>query len=174
MKNRINIIHGDITKIAADAIVNAANSSLLGGSGVDGAIHRIGGMEILEDCQKIRAKQGGCKIGNAVITRAGNLPAQYVIHTVGPRWNGDKQNGSELLRNCYLNCFKLAHDNGVSTISFPNISTGVYKFPKKLAAEIALQAINESLSNNHSIKRVNIVCYDIENYNIYCMMIHNS
>ncbi|PIT09872.1 O-acetyl-ADP-ribose deacetylase [Snodgrassella alvi] len=173
MKNRINIIHGDITKVAVDAIVNAANSSLLGGSGVDGAIHRIGGKQILEECQKIRAKQGGCSVGNAVITRAGNLPARYVIHTVGPRWGGGKQNEAELLRYCYLNSLTLAYDNNVSTISFPNISTGVYKFPKEYAAEIALQTINESLSNDSTIKQVNIVCYDIDNYNIYNKMIQN-
>ncbi|MWN32944.1 MULTISPECIES: O-acetyl-ADP-ribose deacetylase [unclassified Gilliamella] len=167
MKNKIEIIHGDITKITVDAIVNAANSSLLGGSGVDGAIHRIGGKQILEGCQKIRSKQGGCKVGNAVITTAGNLPAQFVIHTVGPRWNGGDNNEVQLLKNCYLNCFKLAYENNITTISFPNISTGIYKFPKDKAAEIALQLIKFSLFKYHNLKKINIVCYEIDNYKIY-------
>jgi len=166
MKNKIQIIHGDITKIAADAIVNAANTSLLGGSGVDGAIHRAGGNQILEECQKIRAKQGGCKVGEAVITLAGNLPAKYVIHTVGPRWNGGDNNEIELLINSYLSCFKLAHNYDVTIISFPNISTGIYKFPKDKAAEIALQVIQDSLHKDSSIKKVNIVCYEYDNYQI--------
>lgn len=167
MKNKIEIIQGDITKIPVDTIVNAANSSLLGGSGVDGAIHRAGGKKILDECQKIRAKQGGCKVGEAVITTAGNLPAKYVIHTVGPRWNDGSHKEVELLINCYINCFKLAYENGVTTISFPNISTGIYKFPKDKAAEIALQTIKNNLSNYPCIEKVNIVCYEVENYDIY-------
>ncbi|OCG38893.1 RNase III inhibitor [Gilliamella sp. Fer2-1] len=170
MKNKIEIIYGDITKITVDAIVNAANSSLLGGSGVDGAIHRIGGKQILEECQKIRSKQGGCKVGNAVITAAGNLPAEYVIHTVGPRWSGGNNNEVELLKNCYLNCFKLAYENNVKTISFPNISTGIYKFPKDQAAEIALQIIKSSLFKYHNLEKINIVCYEVDNYKIYCSL----
>lgn len=173
MKNKIEIIHGDITNIAVDAIVNAANSSLLGGSGVDGAIHRTGGKKILEECQKIRAKQGGCKVGDAVITKAGYLPAKYVIHTVGPRWNGGNNNEFELLRNCYLNCFKLAHDNDLTTISFPNISTGIYKFPKNKAAEIALWTIKKNITLYPCIEKVNIVCYESDNFKIYCSMIGN-
>lgn len=171
MKNKIEIIHGDITKITVDAIVNAANSSLLGGSGVDGAIHRIGGKQILEECQKIRSKQGGCKVGNAVITTAGNLPAQFVIHTVGPRWNGGNNNEVQLLKNCYLNCFKLAYENNITTISFPNISTGIYKFPKDKAAEIALQLIKFSLFKYPNLKKINIVCYEVDNYKIYSSLI---
>lgn len=167
MKNKINLIQGDITEIVVDAIVNAANSSLLGGSGVDGAIHRIGGKKILEECQKIKAKQGGCKVGNAVITTAGNLFAKYVIHTVGPRWIDGKHNESELLRQCYLNSFKLALENGVKSISFPNISTGVYKFPKDKAAEIAVNTIKNCIQNEIQIEKVNIVCYENENYQIY-------
>lgn len=170
MKNKIEIIHGDITKFTVEAIVNAANSSLLGGSGVDGVIHRIGGKQILEECQKIRLKQGNCKVGNAVITIAGNLPAKYVIHTVGPRWNGGMNNEVELLKNCYLNCFKLAYENGVKTISFPNISTGIYQFPKDKAAEIALKVIKSSLLIYHNLKKINIICYESDNYNIYCSM----
>lgn len=167
MKNKINLIQGDITEIVVDAIVNAANNSLLGGSGVDGAIHRIGGKKILEECQKIKAKQGGCKVGNAVITTAGNLFAKYVIHTVGPRWIDGKHNESELLKQCYLNSFKLALENGVKSISFPNISTGVYKFPKDKAAEIAVNTIKNCIQNEIQIEKVNIVCYENENYQIY-------
>lgn len=167
MKNKINLIQGDITEIVVDAIVNAANSSLLGGSGVDGAIHRIGGKKILEECQKIKAKQGGCKVGNAVITTAGNLFAKYVIHTVGPRWIDGKHNESELLKQCYLNSFKLALENGVKSISFPNISTGVYKFPKDKAAEIAVNTIKNCIQNEIQIEKVNIVCHENENYQIY-------
>ena len=170
MKNKIEIIHGDITKISADAIVNAANSSLLGGGGVDGAIHRIGGKKILEECQRIRSKQGGCKVGDAVITTAGNLPAKYVIHTVGPHWNGGNNNEVELLRNCYLNCLKLAYENNITTISFPNISTGIYKFPKDKAAEIALQIIKSSLCEYNHLNKIIIVCYEIDNYEIYCSL----
>lgn len=173
MKNKIEIIQGDITKIAVDAIVNAANSSLLGGSGVDGSIHRVGGKKILEECQNIRAKQGGCKVGEAVITTAGNLPAKYVIHTVGPRWNGGNDREIELLKHCYLNCFRIAIANGVTTISFPNISTGIYKFPKDKAAQIALQIIEEKLTENLIIEKVNIVCYEVENYDIYRSILTN-
>lgn len=167
MKNKIEIIHGDITTIAVDAMVNAANSSLLGGSGVDGAIHRKGGQEILRACQQIRAKQAGCKVGHAVITTAGNLPAKYVIHTVGPRWNGGNNNEIELLKNCYLNCFKLAHDNQVTTISFPCISTGIYKFPKDIAAKIAWQVIKASLFNDKNLEKVKIVCFEDDDLRIY-------
>src|SRR5438445_6314223 len=124
MPDKIIVVKGDITKIIADAIVNAASSSLLGGGGVDGAIHRAGGPAILNDCRKIIAKQGGCKTGEAVITTAGNLPAKYVIHTVGPVWNGGKKNEGALLENCYSNSLKLAVENNCKTIAFPNISTG--------------------------------------------------
>ncbi|MDY4384851.1 MULTISPECIES: O-acetyl-ADP-ribose deacetylase [Pectobacterium] len=167
MKNKIHIINGDITKINVDAIVNAANGSLLGGSGVDGAIHRAGGKQILDECQKIRAKQGGCKVGEAVVTTAGNLPAKYIIHTVGPYWSGGGNRECELLYNCYLNCFIVANEKNITSISFPNISTGIYKFPKKKAAEIALRGIKDSLSLYENIQRVNIVCFEIDNYLIY-------
>ncbi len=127
---KIEVIKGDITKIQADAIVNAANSSLLGGGGVDGAIHRAGGPQILEECRAIRNRQGKCNTGEAVVTNAGNLPAKYVIHTVGPVWNGNEEKESKLLANCYYNSMKLAESLGVKTIAFPNISTGVYRFQK--------------------------------------------
>lgn len=164
--NSIQITKGDITKIHCDAIVNAANTSLLGGGGVDGAIHRNGGKEILEDCKKIIAKQGGCKVGEAVITTAGNLPSKFVIHTVGPVWNGGANNETEKLANCYINSLKLAEKNNCKTIAFPNISTGIYKFPKELAAQIAIKTIQNYLSKN-PFEEIIFVCFDEENYDIY-------
>ena len=163
----IKLLKGDITKIKADAIVNAANNSLLGGGGVDGAIHRAGGPAILEECRKIRAKQGGCATGEAVITTAGLLPAKYVIHTVGPVWNGGKNREAELLANCYRDTLQLAADNGVITIAFPNISTGIYHFPKPLAADIALQEVQQFAANDNTIEEIFFVCFDDENYSLY-------
>ena len=168
MTNRIEVIKGDITKIKVDAIVNAANSSLMGGGGVDGAIHRAGGPEILEACKEIVAKQGGCKTGEAVITTAGNLPAKYVTHTVGPVWNGGNHNEKAKLANCYLNSLRLAVEHGLKSIAFPNISTGVYRFPKKEAAELAVKNIYKFLLNNSTIEKVIVVCFDDENYQ--CML----
>jgi O-acetyl-ADP-ribose deacetylase (regulator of RNase III) len=164
MKNRLEAIKGDITKIKADAIVNAANSSLLGGGGVDGTIHRAGGPAILEECSKIVARQGGCKTGEAVITTAGNLPAKYVIHTVGPVWSGANNKEREKLANCYLNSLQLAVENNCKTVAFPNISTGVYHFPKEDAAKISVDSIKQFLSKDHSIEKVIIVCFDDENF----------
>uniref|UniRef100_UPI0036DF4484 macro domain-containing protein n=1 Tax=Photorhabdus sp. RM322S TaxID=3342825 RepID=UPI0036DF4484 len=174
MKNKVEIILGDITKVAVDAIVNAANTSLLGGSGVDGAIHKAGGKIILEECQKIRAKQGGCKVGDAVITSAGNLPAKYVIHTVGPRWNGGNNNEFSLLEKSYLSCFELSKIYNIKRLSFPNISTGIYKFPKELAAKISLDTIVSYLNNNPHISKVNIVCYEKDNYDICINLMNNN
>jgi O-acetyl-ADP-ribose deacetylase (regulator of RNase III) len=164
MNSRIQVIKGDITKVKMDAIVNAANSSLLGGGGVDGAIHRAGGPAILEECKKIVARQGGCKTGEAVITGAGNLPAKYVIHTVGPVWNGGNQDERTKLANCYLNSLQLAVEHDLKTIAFPNISTGAYGFPKKEAAEISVSRIQNFILKNGSIEQVLIVCFDEENY----------
>ena len=161
----IQLIKGDITKIKTDAIVNAANTSLLGGGGVDGAIHRAGGKAILEACIKIRNKQGGCAVGEAVITTAGNLACQRVIHTVGPRWNEGASNEDQKLRNCYLNSLKLAEGNGLKSIAFPNISTGVYRFPKQRAASIAIDVVRTYESE--IIEQIVFVCYDEENYRIY-------
>jgi O-acetyl-ADP-ribose deacetylase (regulator of RNase III) len=161
--NKTEIIKGDITKIKVDVIVNAANSSLLGGGGVDGAIHRAGGPSILEECKKIVAKQGGCKTGEAVITTAGNLPAKFIIHTVGPVWNGGKKNEVQLLSNCYKNSLQLAIDNNCKTIAFPNISTGVYGFPKDKAAKVAVSTVREFLSQTDKIEKVLFVCFDEEN-----------
>lgn len=165
MKPIIELIKGDITNVHTDAIVNAANSSLLGGGGVDGAIHRAGGPKILEECIQIRNRQGKCKTGEAVVTTAGNLPAKYVIHTVGPIWNGDEEKCSKLLANCYTSSLKLAENLQIKTIAFPNISTGVYKFPKELAAKIAILEIQNFQSE--TIEKVIFVCFDDENEEMY-------
>lgn len=167
MLKQISILKEDITQIAVDAIINAANTSLLGGGGVDGAIHRRGGTAILAECQKIRAKQGGCAVGEAVITTAGNLPAKYVIHTVGPTWFNGEKNEPILLENAYRNSFKLADHLGLKTIAFPNISTGIYRFPKQLAAQIVFKVINDELKQSQSVQEVVFVCFDDENFNIY-------
>ena len=164
--SRIEVILGDITKIKADAIVNAANSSLMGGGGVDGAIHRAGGPEILEECRKIVARQGGCSTGEAVITTAGKLPAKFVIHTVGPVWNGGARDERAKLASCYRSSLRLAVENKCQTIAFPNISTGIYRFPKAEAAGIAVKTIQGFLNADDSIARVILVCFDEENYEL--------
>lgn len=158
----IEVIKGDITKIAVDVMVNAANKSLMGGGGVDGAIHRTGGSAILEDCRKIVNRQGGCKVGEAVITTAGNLPATFVIHTVGPIWNGGKNKEHEKLANCYRNCLKLAIENNCKSISFPAISTGVYRFPKDEAAKIAVSTVKEFMTETSGLEKIIFVCFDEE------------
>ena len=162
---KLKLLQVDITTVQVDAIVNAANTSLLGGGGVDGAIHRAGGVEILEACRKIRAKQGKCNPGEAVITTAGNLSARYVIHTVGPVWNNGGKDKEMLLANCYNNSLRLAVENNCKTIAFPNISTGIYKFPKELAAKIAIETVKSFTSD--SIEEVSFVCFDDENYKLY-------
>src|SRR5688572_27333906 len=154
MKTTIRLVQGDITTIKADAIVNAANTSLMGGGGVDGAIHRKGGPAILEDCKKIVARQGGCPTGEAVITTGGNLPAKYVIHTVGPVWNGGNKNEKKLLASCYTNALLLAEQHAIKTIAFPNISTGIYHFPKEEAATIAVGAVQQFAGKHQSIDEV--------------------
>lgn len=161
---KIRIIQGDITRIKADAIINAANSSLLGGGGVDGAIHRAGGPEILNDCRAIVARQGGCKTGEAVITTAGRLPAKHVIHTVGPVWNNGTREEDILLANCYRHSLELAARHHLKTIAFPNISTGIYHFPKDLAAKIAMDTIVQFLEENKEMEEVILVCFDEENF----------
>ncbi|HFA49950.1 MAG TPA: O-acetyl-ADP-ribose deacetylase [Bacteroidetes bacterium] len=171
---RIKLIKGDITKLAVDVIVNAANSSLLGGGGVDGAIHRAGGKAILDDCIKIRNRQGGCKTGEAVITTAGKLPAKHVIHTVGPVWDSSKKEKMKtLLANCYRNSLQLAVDNHLATIAFPNISTGIYGYPKELAAETAVHEVLDFLDKNQSIDFMTFVCFDVENYHLYARILGN-
>jgi O-acetyl-ADP-ribose deacetylase (regulator of RNase III) len=167
--SRIALLQGDITKMEVDAIVNAANSSLMGGGGVDGAIHRAGGPAILSECREIVARQGRCETGQAVITSGGNLPAKFVIHTVGPIWRGGNNNETNLLQNAYLNSLRLAVENGIETIAFPNISTGVYGFPKDKASLIAIETVTRFLSENEQIKQVYFVCFDEENYELYRM-----
>jgi O-acetyl-ADP-ribose deacetylase (regulator of RNase III) len=160
---RIDIVLGDITKVNVDAIVNAANSTLLGGGGVDGAIHRAAGPELLEECRKLN----GCESGKAKITKGYKLPAKYVIHTVGPIWRGGNANEDELLASCYRNSLQLAVENSIKTIAFPSISTGAYRFPLKRAAKIAILEISKFLKNNKSIEKVLIVCFDKGTMNAY-------
>ena len=167
MDQGLFLIKGDITKCQADAIVNAANSSLMGGGGVDGAIHRAGGPAILDDCRKIVARQGSCKTGEAVITTAGKLAARYVIHTVGPVWNNGSQQEAQKLATCYINSLALAEQYSLRSIAFPNISTGIYGYPKKEAAGIAIQTVNKWLTPARSIQKVYFVCFDEENYQLY-------
>lgn len=162
----MEVIQGDITRLKVDAVVNAANTSLMGGGGVDGAIHRAGGPRILEECRAIVARQGECKTGEAIITSGGNLPARFVIHTVGPVWSGQPE-ATGLLSSAYRNSLQLALDHGVASIAFPNISTGVYRFPKREAATIAVQAVTEFLQAHEGIQRVIFACFDDENYHIY-------
>ena len=164
LQSKILLQQGDITQMVADAIVNAANTSLLGGGGVDGAIHKAGGKAILEDCRKIIARQGGCKVGQAVITGAGNLSAQYVIHTVGPVWNGGAKKEREKLASCYQNALELAVAHDCKTIAFPSISTGIYRFPKAEAAKVAIATIADFLNQNETIEQVILVCFDEENF----------
>ncbi|WP_181304373.1 O-acetyl-ADP-ribose deacetylase [Rufibacter sp. XAAS-G3-1] len=167
LAHRLQLLQGDITKVQADALVNAANSSLLGGGGVDGAIHRAGGPAILEDCRKIVARQGGCNTGEAVITTGGNLPAKHVIHTVGPVWNGGHRREPELLANCYHNSLQLAQEHGIRTIAFPNISTGIYGYPKDKAANVAVQTVRAFLAQHQLPAQVIFVVFDAENLRLY-------
>ena len=166
----IRFIKGDITGQKVDAIVNAANSSLMGGGGVDGAIHRAGGPEILEECKKIVAKQGRLSTGQVVITTGGNLPAKYVIHTVGPIYSKQKaESGKQKaeLRSCYIESLKLAAEKGLKSISFPSISTGAYRYPLEEAAPIAIQAVKDFLKEPSSIKEVYFVLFNNAAYEAY-------
>lgn len=163
---KIELLLGDITKISCDAIVNAANTSLLGGGGVDGAIHRAGGPRILQECREIRARSGGCETGQAVFTSAGRLPAKYVIHTVGPVWQGGTAGEEVLLRSCYENSINLADTLKCGSVAFPNISTGVYGFPKERAAQIVADLFEQDFEVTH-VDRVLFVVFDEENYALY-------
>lgn len=155
MEGRVKIVEGDITKQEVDAIVNAANTSLLGGGGVDGAIHRAAGPELLEETRKI----GGCPTGEARVSKGYRLPAKWVIHTVGPVWGGGNRNEDNLLANCYRNSFKTARDFGVKSIAFPSISTGAYRFPLERATEIALKVTKEVLEEDKNFTKVIFVCF---------------
>ena len=163
MPDKIEIVQGDITKVRADAIVNAANTTLLGGGGVDGAIHRAAGPELLEECRTL----GGCPTGQARITGGYELPAKRVIHTVGPVWSGGGRGEDELLASCYRNSLQLADEHGLRTIAFPSISTGAYRFPTERAARIAMREIAGRLERGSSIEVVSLVCFDRGTYEHY-------
>jgi O-acetyl-ADP-ribose deacetylase (regulator of RNase III) len=164
---RIELVRGDITKMNVDAIVNAANGSLAGGGGVDGAIHRAAGPKLHEECMEIIRKIGRCQTGEAVITSAGNMQARSVIHTVGPVWRDGQHGEPALLVSAYRNSLALAAKNGIKTIAFPNISTGIYGYPKLEAAQTAVKEVLSFLETNNSIERVIFVCFDDENFEIY-------
>lgn len=164
----IRLVKGDITQMEVDALVNAANTSLSGGGGVDGAIHRGGGPAIMEVCNEIRKERGGIATGEAVITTAGNLPAAHIIHTAGPVWHGGNNGEERLLAKCYQSCLKLAIQRGLKSLAFPNISTGIYSFPKQRAAEIAVKTVVAFLEREPGcIEEVSFVCFDDENYRLY-------
>ncbi len=164
----IELIQGDITKLKVDAIVNAANKTLLGGGGVDGAIHRAAGPQLLAECETLN----GCDTGEAKITKGYDLPCKYVIHTVGPVWGGGKRGEEELLRNSYKNSLELSRKHGLKSIAFPNISTGVYHFPKSRAAEIAIMTVKAYFSRNDLPEHVIFVCFDKENYQLYAEILN--
>ncbi len=163
MDKRVTIYHGDITKMGVDAIVNAANTSLLGGGGVDGAIHLAAGPQLLAECRGLH----GCAVGDAKITAGYLLPAEYVIHTVGPIWQNGKNNESAKLRSCYLKSLQIAVNSVLKTIAFPAISTGVYGYPKQQAAEVAIKAINDFLKTNTSLEKIYLVTFDKQTTEIY-------
>jgi O-acetyl-ADP-ribose deacetylase (regulator of RNase III) len=167
--DKITVAKGDITKQSADAIVNAANSSLLGGGGVDGAIHRAAGLGLLEECRKLN----GCPTGQAKITGGYNLPAKWVIHTVGPVWKGGNNGENEILARCYRSCFELAKRHDIKTIAFPSISTGAYHFPVEKASRIAVMQIGKCLKRITSIQQVIIVCFNEDAYECYLDALKN-
>ena len=166
-KTKLYLLQGDITRQATDAIVNAANSGLMGGGGIDGAIHRAGGPAILDECKQIVSKIGRLPTGQAVITTGGNLPAKHVIHTVGPIWRGGKNNEPELLASAYRESLQLAVDNNLKTVSFPSISTGAYGYPIAPAATIALQTVIDFLKSNDSLEEARFVLFDESTSNAY-------
>jgi O-acetyl-ADP-ribose deacetylase len=162
-KNQIQVIKGDITKLVVDAIVNAANKSLLGGGGVDGAIHRAAGKALLDECKTLN----GCETGRAKITKGYDLPAAFVIHTAGPVWRGGNSNEKSLLGSCYTESLRLAAEHQLGTVAFPNISTGIYGFPKDEAAAIAIERVKEFFAESGPVTKVIFCCFDDENYTIY-------
>lgn len=161
--DRITVVEGDITRQQVEAIVNAANNSLLGGGGVDGAIHRAAGPELLAECRQL----GGCPTGEAKITGGYNLPARWVIHTVGPIWRGGSHNEDELLASCYRRSFELVERHNIRTVAFPSISTGAYGFPMERAARIAASEVKNFLENNDTVEQVSLVCFGRRAYDIH-------
>lgn len=173
--SRMSALLGDITTVAADAIVNAANSWLAGGGGVDGAIHRAGGPSILEECREIVARQGACRPGDAVVTGGGRLPAAHVIHTVGPIWSAvSADEHDDTLASCYRRSLEEAVRIGAATVAFPNISTGVYGFPKDRAAPVAVGAVRDHLDRSDAIEHVTFVCFDDDNFGLYVDLLRGS
>src|ERR1039457_5244762 len=170
ISNRIAVVAGDITQQAVEAIVNAANTTLLGGGGVDGAIHRVAGPELLEACRKL----GGCATGQAKITRGYRLPAQWVVHTVGPVWRDGSHGEDELLASCYRSCFALAEQHGLRTIAFPSISTGAYGFPMERAVRIAVRETRGFLESNTTVERVRLVCFGRNAYENYAKAVKET
>lgn len=164
---RISVLQGDITREQVDAIVNAANAELMGGGGVDGAIHRAAGPQLMAYCDEIRAREGGCPTGSAVITPGGKLPCRFVIHAVGPVWHGGRRNEDELLANAYRKSLELAEEHQLKSVAFSNISTGVYGFPKERAARIVAKVIAEFALQVKSVEEVRFICHDAENLRIY-------
>jgi O-acetyl-ADP-ribose deacetylase (regulator of RNase III) len=170
--SRIELVQGDITRLKVDVIVNAANASLMGGGGVDGAIHRAAGPLLLDECMRIAAERravpgGPCPAGDAVMTGAYNLPCKKIVHTVGPVWRGGGAGEPDLLASCYRKSIMLAAGSGYKSIAFPNISTGVYGYPKKEAAAVALDTVRKALDENPAIEKAVFVCFDAENYALY-------
>jgi len=168
--SKLQIVRGDITQLAVDAIVNAANNSLLGGGGVDGAIHRAAGPELLQACKKLN----GCATGEAKITPGFRLPARWVIHTVGPVWHGGNNHEDELLARCYKSCFELAERHTLRSIAFPSISTGAYGFPVERAAKIALTEIRQALENNTVLEQMLVVAFNAHVYDCYAQLLQNN
>jgi O-acetyl-ADP-ribose deacetylase (regulator of RNase III) len=170
MMKRIEIVKADITALAVDAIVNAANSSLLGGGGVDGAIHRAAGPELVAECRLL----GGCETGHAKLTGGHRLPARFILHTVGPVWNGGDHNERELLASCYRNCFRLARENGLRSLAFPAISCGIYRFPVDQAVEIAVRETVAELKSNQTLEKVIFACFGDDVYSSYQRELQNA
>jgi O-acetyl-ADP-ribose deacetylase (regulator of RNase III) len=170
LQDRIEVVESDITKQAMDVIVNAANTTLLGGGGVDGAIHRVAGPELLEECRKL----GGCATGQAKITKGYRLPAKWVIHTVGPVWRDGRYGEDDLLASCYRSCFALVEQHGIHTVAFPSISTGAYGFPMERAARIAVRETKAFLERNASVAKVRLVCFGSSAFQIHSQALNEA